>query len=301
MGRGLAAPAATGDLYITRGARAAVVGLPSLAQLGAIALLWLPLPALLPPSCSCSCSCSWIPSDPLCLSAHCLFLSMSSRPPASLPVAEAPSAKLPVSLALAVLAALSRLCRCRAPPRRSANSNSSSVEPVRRTLPAGFLPPALFLRRDDRQHTTLAKAPSAASPHTHAKSVTSHSGTVTPSGPSLMRFTPVAQDLLTVWMLQRRPFQHVAHAHTYLSGLAGSRLQLPYRPHGEEEQGSRSESDILVFKGRNIPCGYSRAYHHHAAGPPRPSDPAESASRVPPPGAAPRVRWRVLSRPRAKN
>ena len=246
LGRDRATPAATGDLYITRGARPAAVGLPSLAQLGAIALLWLSLPALLPPSCSCS----WISPEPVCLSVHRLFLSMSSRP-ASLPVAEAPSAKLPVSLVLAVLAALSRLCRClshsacRAPPRRSAKSNSSSVEPVRRTPPAGILPPSLFLRRDARQHTTVAKAPSPASPHTHAKRVTSHSGTVTPSGPSPAIFAPVLQDLLTVWMLHRRPFQHAAHAHRYLSGLAGSRLQLPYRPHGDGEQGSRLGSDIF--------------------------------------------------------
>jgi len=39
---------------------------------------------------------------------------------------------------------------------------------------------------DRRQHTTLAKAPSVATPQTHAKKMTSHSGTTTPVVSSLV-------------------------------------------------------------------------------------------------------------------
>jgi hypothetical protein len=148
FGRDLRAPAAPGDL---RGALAAVDGFPSLAQLAAIALL--PLSAV--PARSCSCTCSWG-------GGYRPRRSSSSRlggRPASLPVADAPSAKLPASLLVAALATLCRLVRsrshssCRATPPRSASagswiSNSSSVEPV----PESSRRHPAALRRGRRQH-----------------------------------------------------------------------------------------------------------------------------------------------------
>jgi hypothetical protein len=92
---------------------------------------------------------------------------------------------------------------------------------------------------DERRHTaTLHSAPSAASAQTHAKKMTSHSGTVctgshvdssacqgvrragaqkvrrrTTPAPGSATAAPVPHDWLTVWMLHRRPFQQLLQEH----------------------------------------------------------------------------------------